>query len=182
MISISQNGFSFDTYRSAIWAASEAIYPQGQDKSSRCKIGDVIGTLLDVDQGLCTFFINGQDLGLTVQFHTNLKKPMLGLYPILSLTSHQHVIVNFGDRPWFYAPPVNASSFHSMNDKAPCDSTTVEILTRDVKEKIENKEEEELEWDGPLCTLCFSEPKQITLLPCQHAGFGKGCAKILDLW
>ncbi|KAG2229603.1 concanavalin A-like lectin/glucanase domain-containing protein [Thamnidium elegans] len=160
------NGFAFDTYRSAIWAASEVIYPRTQRNNGHCKIGDVLGSLLDMDKGLCTFFVNGQDLGLTVQFQTSSKRRMMGLFPIISLTSHQHVIVNFGEQPWLYQP--------NIRHQPMCNSSHY------VMEVVKKEEEEEHDWDGPLCTLCFSEPKDIVLFPCQHKGFGKNCAKLLE--
>lgn len=121
-----------------------------------------------MDKGLCTFFVNGQDLGLTVQFRTSAKRQMLGLFPIISLTSHQHVIVNFGDQPWLYQP--------NIRHQPMCNSS------RHVMDPVKKEEEEEHDWDGPLCTLCFSEPKDIVLFPCQHNGFGKNCAKVLEHW
>ncbi|KAI9266256.1 concanavalin A-like lectin/glucanase domain-containing protein [Helicostylum pulchrum] len=160
------NGFAFDTYRSAIWAASEAIYPRTRRNIGHCKTGDVLGSLLDMDKGLCTFFVNGQDLGLTVQFQTSAKKHMLGLFPIISLTSHQHVIVNFGEQPWLYQP--------NIRHQPMCNSS------QHVMDLVKKEEEEEYDWDGPLCTLCFSEPKDVVLFPCQHNGFGKNCAKVLE--
>lgn len=142
----------------------------------------MIGTLLDMDQGICTFFINGQDLGYTVSFHTNKKKRMLGLYPMISLTNHQHVLVNFSDQPWYYGPsteayfqPISDRGAHAVKEEEANNDDNAAARKKDEKE-------EEYDWDGPLCILCFSEPKDVILLPCQHDGFGKECAKVLDLW
>lgn len=41
--------------------------------------------------------------------------------------------------------------------------------------------EEESDDEG-LCSLCYSEPGNVTLEPCGHAGFGAACARIIDLW
>ncbi|KAG1107196.1 hypothetical protein G6F42_016459 [Rhizopus arrhizus] len=68
------NGFAFDTYRTAVWADGSAVYPQSKVKI-RCQAGDVIGSFLDLDNGFCSYYINGCDLGLTVEFeHPNRKK------------------------------------------------------------------------------------------------------------
>ncbi|KAI8372067.1 hypothetical protein EDC96DRAFT_477717 [Choanephora cucurbitarum] len=162
------NGFAFDTYRTAVWADGSAVYPQSKVKI-RCQAGDVIGSFLDLDNGFCSYYINGCDLGLTVEFEhpnrksyrksseissqssvisttessvqsvtsspknamssptspiattaattplpptedTKKKKPVkgLGLYPAISLTTHQQALVNFGERPWIYPPPTKA--------------------------------------------------------------------------
>lgn len=127
-----------------------------------------MGSLLDMDKGLCTFFINGQDLGLTVQFGVNSKRQSLGLFPIVSLTSHQHVIVNFGERSWLYPP--------NTRHRPMCNSSN------QIMEDVKKEQEEEHDWDGPLCTLCFSEPKDIILLPCHHDGFGRNCGRVLEQW
>jgi hypothetical protein len=143
----------------------------------RCKIGDVVGSLLDMDKGICTFFINGQDFGLKVQFHTNIKKQTLGLYPIISLTNHQHVILNFGDQPWSYLPPTQ------LDYKRMSCSTVRKEMNEEKSKKTNNNNETSIhDWDGPLCTLCFSEPKDTVLLPCKHDGFGRNCTNMLDKW
>jgi hypothetical protein len=144
----------------------------------------VIGSFLDLDNGFCSYYINGCDLGLTVEFeHPNRKSshhrrstdassrssdlsesttttstlhsittdspkttfssssPILtsssasphihdasptqtkkkrtakglGLYPAISLTTHQQALVNFGERPWMYLPPT-AAKFRGLNE------------------------------------------------------------------
>ncbi|KAI9478808.1 MAG: hypothetical protein EXX96DRAFT_572368 [Benjaminiella poitrasii] len=159
------NGFAFDTFRSGVWANGTAVYPQGKVRI-RCRIGDVIGSYLDLDNGLCRYFVNGRDLGLTVEFEKPfyklerrkslelpdrptideitspvpeastfeprristknlyyLRKELLrkqnatrgvGLYPAISLTANQHVLVNFGDSPWMFPPPIK-SQFQGVN-------------------------------------------------------------------
>ncbi|KAI8089995.1 concanavalin A-like lectin/glucanase domain-containing protein, partial [Halteromyces radiatus] len=63
-----QHGFAFDTYRSAVWANGSAVYPQQCSSQFRCRSGDVLGSYLDLEQGICSFFVNGKDLGMTVAF------------------------------------------------------------------------------------------------------------------
>ncbi|KAI8368989.1 hypothetical protein BD560DRAFT_330363 [Blakeslea trispora] len=174
------NGFAFDTYRTAVWADGSAVYPQSKIKI-RCQAGDVIGSFLDLDNGFCSYYINGCDLGLTVEFEhpnrksyrkssemssrssvittessvqsvtcspdktplshvspphttslpedTKKKKPVkgLGLYPAISLTTHQQALVNFGERPWMYPPPTKAK-FRGLNEAG--------ILDHDFKRRV----------------------------------------------
>lgn len=131
-----------------------------------------------MNKGVCTFFVNGQDFGLKVQFHTNLKKQKLELYPIISLTNHQHVIVNFGSQPWSYMPS-------TQSDYKPVSCSAVRKKIIEEKNQLHSNNSSEInehDWDGPLCTLCFSEPKNTVLLPCKHDGFGRNCTNMLDIW
>ncbi|KAI9255101.1 hypothetical protein BDA99DRAFT_467298 [Phascolomyces articulosus] len=327
------NGFAFDTYRTAVWADGSAVYPQSHS-NVHCRAGDVLGSFLDLDNGLCTFFINGCDLGLTVEFEhparqinqqqedegmatgssshspmlpppppsfhasnqhynekasttshyhsstmssskSNKKKKTtttqqqqesvsLGLYPAVSLTTHQHILLNFGDRPWMYPPPVSVKykgiseagkledhfksrviKYAQKRNKPRCKSqatistttssqaaasaaaasgtphlpisnnhhhhsqpssitnlqsiptttsaTTIiasssspsipitRIETDVLSSSSSSSSTSSYDWDGPLCTICFSEPKNIMLLPCRHTGWGERCADALDM-
>ncbi|KAI8150032.1 hypothetical protein BJV82DRAFT_528754 [Fennellomyces sp. T-0311] len=242
------NGFAFDTYRTAVWADGSAVYPQSHS-NIQCRAGDVLGSFLDLDNGLCTFFINGCDLGLTVEFEhparqqrastisqdedttaspilpptpfnsnaetrpssstsskRSKKKPSksvsLGLYPAVSLTTHQHVLLNFGDRPWMYPPPVSVK-YKGISEAGKLDehyknrvikyvqkrkprcksqSTTGSAMQIPEADTISNSSGSSYDWDGPLCTICFSEPKNVVLLPCRHTGWGERCADALDMW
>lgn len=134
-----------------------------------------------MDKGTCTFFINGQDFGLKVQFHKNIKKhSTLGLYPIISLANHQHVIVNFGDQPWMYAPPLQSATYLPMS----CSTIKQDATSEKSKTRLSMIDNEALDhdWEGPLCTLCFSEPKDTVFLPCKHDGFGRTCSNKLESW
>ncbi|KAI9498986.1 hypothetical protein BDB00DRAFT_924775 [Zychaea mexicana] len=309
------NGFAFDTYRTAVWADGSAVYPQSHS-NVHCRAGDVLGSFLDLDNGLCTFFINGCDLGLTVEFEhparqhcvsedddvegisaspmlppppfnssdnnnnnnnnsgnsnfqneaarastssssrksksrssnsNDNKSVSLGLYPAVSLTTHQHVLLNFGDRPWMYPPPVSVKykgiseagkldehfknrvlHYVQKRSKPRCKSQATSITTTTTTtttsasvshrqqqqqqqqphtlqqqkhqhqegvgggkratagvvvdvDAVSNSSSSSYEWDGPLCTICFSEPKNVMLLPCRHTGWGGRCADALDM-
>lgn len=238
----------------------------------------MIGSFLDLDNGFCSYYINGCDLGLTVEFehpnrksrphkktssspstpssqssasgstastrtsvqsivtaespvtspHTERKKKPakgLGLYPAISLTTHQQALVNFGERAWMYPPPTTAR-FRGLNEAGALDSDFNKRVMRWVKKRgitshgksyqpmnkpplrprvgaddivdgsspqslqestdsdctDQHEEEEDYDWDGPLCTICFSEPKNTMLMPCKHDGIGGRCAKALTLW
>ncbi|ORX43034.1 hypothetical protein DM01DRAFT_1411716 [Hesseltinella vesiculosa] len=388
------NGFAFDTYRTAVWADGTAVYPQSRIKI-RCNSGDVLGSFLDLDNGLCSYFINGKDLGLTIEFEnptkqaakanaaaaaslydtaagqasdqsdeinssnsatasntvqpptqplsadwaapldqsntsllssslsttssrnsdtsittssaiqqsslrykrqanqddqgrsgakqpspvtlsTSANSPVLssyhqhgyssstsssgsseggssvdaldkvvrkakksrsgnispqhkpakglGLYPAVSLTTHQHIIINLGDQPWLYPPPVtcryrgiseaghldsdyrrrvlrwvnqrgyrirkltlaeNYKPIRPRSRPSHCNSSLADddSSSTPVSGSSSNSTDSlvEYDWDGPLCTICFSEPKNSILLPCHHGGIGERCAKVLDM-
>lgn len=184
----------------------------------QCRAGDVLGSFLDLDNGLCTYFINGCDLGLTVEFehpssrhHRFAGKSIgLGLYPAVSLTTHQHILLNFGDRPWMYPPPVSVkykgvseagrlddgyknrilTHVHKKHRRTSAGGRSTDVLLMSNNEQNQDgqvmasssSDDEEYDWDGPLCTICFSEPKDVILLPCKHTGWGQRCADALDMW
>ncbi|KAI8074589.1 hypothetical protein BC940DRAFT_315194 [Gongronella butleri] len=234
-----QHGFAFDTYRSAVWANGTAVYPQAQQHQPlfRCRAGDVLGSYLDLEQGICSFFVNGRDVGMTVAFeHASSVHggQMEGLYPSFSLTTHQHIKINFGRDPWWHPPQLPANEqWHGIHDAA--NQLSGDLLARivtwsaqrpyrdvyepgaaigttdmdvdmDVDEdnhalagltrvhvhdalpdasrtsSIKAYNAQDLDWDGPLCTMCFTEPKMASLIPCGHGGWGAACAKLLDSW
>lgn len=147
------------------------MYSKYNDKV-RCKAGDVLGCFIDLDERKCAFYMNGQDSGLAAGFdRLNLEEDTitLGLFPTISLTGYQHVLVNFGSQPWLFSPPVT-------HFKAVSEAAVVEPSSEKDNEPIE------YEWDGPICTICFSEAKDTLLLPCGHDGFGRNCADALIAW
>ncbi|KAF1797965.1 concanavalin A-like lectin/glucanase domain-containing protein [Mucor lusitanicus] len=160
------HGFAFDTHRCAVWAAGELHSSSSSSTTSTfggCKAGDVLGCLLDLDKDYCTFFINGQDHGLSI----DVTKTAMALYPTISLTGHQHVVANFGSQAWYHS----VEGAQAVTDAAPprC-HTTVEIKQDDVTE---------INDDGPLCNICYAEPINVKLLPCEHDGIGETCAHTL---
>lgn len=157
----------------------------------------MIGSFLDLDNGFCSYYINGCDLGLTVEFeHPNRTKhrkrksasqsstvnstpssrssvtesiatsttttatyqstlhstatnspnsspqverkrrPVkgLGLYPAISLTTHQQALVNFGERPWMYPPPTT-SKYRGINEAGALDADFNKRVMRWVKKR-----------------------------------------------
>ncbi|CAO3687647.1 RING finger and SPRY domain-containing protein 1 [Rhizopus azygosporus] len=107
------NSFAFDTFRSAVWVAGKCLYPVSI-LDTRCAIGDVVGSLLDLDNGRCTYYVNGKLMQMTVEFrcipgiNEHYFGPNgFGLFPAISVHGHQQVRVNFGDEPWIYKPHVN---------------------------------------------------------------------------
>jgi hypothetical protein len=49
------------------------------------------------------------------------------------------------------------------------------------RQDTESEEEDEAE-EEDVCDICCAEPKGVTLMPCQHNGFGVACAAILTTW
>ncbi|KAF7732167.1 RING finger and SPRY domain-containing protein 1 [Apophysomyces ossiformis] len=108
----------------------------------------------------------------------------LDLYPAISLTRHQHVMVNFGDRPWLYPPPLSVRyrGISKAGHLSDCFKQRLTHFVRARRTLASYVDNSELDWDGPFCTICFSEPKNTALIPCGHGGWGRRCAEALDSW
>ncbi|KAG1321671.1 hypothetical protein G6F62_010691 [Rhizopus arrhizus] len=151
------HGFAFDSYRGVLWTSGKALFP---DSPIACQAGDVVGSLLNLKKGTCTFFLNGKKLEFSIELSPT------HMFPAVSLTSHQQIVINYGEHPWFYPPP----------------NKTHPVCSLSKKEEKQQMIEEEEEDDTLLCILCYSEPKNTVLLPCLHDEFGQSCMEKLKNW
>ncbi|KAI9485657.1 MAG: hypothetical protein EXX96DRAFT_613523 [Benjaminiella poitrasii] len=181
-----RNGFAFDTYRSVIWWNGQIIKMNNQNRYMQCKPGYVIGSLLDMDTKLCTFYVNGQDCDLTVKF-SSLKEDtaailerggIVELFPTISLASYQHAVFNFGDCPWQYTPSVRNFKGVCKVDSKSIIMNKASLVDQAQLSLLYNSKEED-EFDASLCSICYLEPNGFILLPCKHDGFGVKCANKL---
>ncbi|KAG1055961.1 hypothetical protein G6F43_002106 [Rhizopus delemar] len=74
------NSFSFDTFRGTLWSDGMCIQPKGI-QLPRCSIGDIVGTLLDLDNSICIFYINGKDVGMCVDLEPTNHKDVTSNQP-----------------------------------------------------------------------------------------------------
>ncbi|CAO3689110.1 unnamed protein product [Rhizopus stolonifer] len=148
-------GFAFDTYRGVLWTSGIAIFP---DNPILCQPGDVIGTLLMLKKGCCIFFVNGEEIELSVELSPT------EMFPAVSLAGHQHIAINYGNRPWFYKQSRKTRPICSLAKK----NGSSQYVIEDTCES--------------LCILCYSEPKNTVLIPCLHSDFGSSCVKKLKVW
>ncbi|KAI8985875.1 hypothetical protein BDB01DRAFT_834662 [Pilobolus umbonatus] len=168
-------GFSFDTFRGVFWFAGKSRHPTSKH-CLRCKAGDVIGSLLDLDAGKVCYMVNGDDIGMTVHLSSSHKRKnrKLGVYPIFSLSTHQHILVNFGSQPWIYPPPKLSQDYKGVNEIETSQIAAIDLL----KEYQKSKEVME-DWDDSSCVICYAEQQSVTLLPCKHQ-VGVVCSRELD--
>ena len=89
------DSYAFDGKRVKKW--NVASQPYGQ----RWECGDVIGCVMDVDNGTVAFYRNGEALG-TAFASVRHSQPMLAYYPALSLSQGERSEVNVGERPFLY--------------------------------------------------------------------------------
>eukprot|EP01035_Chromulina_nebulosa_P018786 gene18786-24553_t len=87
------HSWAFDGLRSKKWNVSCESY------GKRWKVGDVVGTLLDMDLLEIRFYVNGEDLGPAYD-----KCSQYDMYPAISLNVRQTIRVNFGSYRFMYPP------------------------------------------------------------------------------
>ncbi|KAL5022381.1 hypothetical protein ScPMuIL_001536 [Solemya velum] len=158
---------AYDGCRQLIWYHAESkphLHP--------CwKPGDTLGLLLDLDKQQLVFSLNGDCLP---PFHQLFTYTRSGFFAAASFMSYQQCAFNFGSKP-FKFPPKDVE-FKSFNDHGNLTAEEKIILPRykklDFIKNILVKEDS--------CTLCFDNPANIVLLPCQHMGFCQKCALQLE--
>jgi len=89
------NSFAFDGYREAKWNCRKS-----NKYGSVWEAGDIVTCLLDVDNGECSFLLNGKDLG--VAFSDVDVGPNLAYFPALSVAYKEVAFCNFGSLPFTY--------------------------------------------------------------------------------
>jgi len=89
------NSYAFDGYREAKWNCRKS-----NKYGSVWEAGDIVTCLLDVDNGECSFLLNGKDLG--VAFPDVDVGPNLGYFPALSVAYKEVAFCNFGSLPFAY--------------------------------------------------------------------------------
>ncbi|KAK9727664.1 hypothetical protein K7432_001647 [Basidiobolus ranarum] len=174
------HSFAFDGRRKLAWSDGYPIPYGGVNSWSE---GDILGALLDMDYGLIRFYLNGVDLGSAFEFSA---RQLLrfeeegGFYPAISLTSFQHIKVNFGKEPFRY-PPLQI--FRVFND---CGKLPESLYLTGVYPKVDlelqsdqtSLETDPSEFTDP-CSICFDGQAMVTLYPCRHDGLCSLCAILI---
>ncbi|ORX89555.1 SPRY-domain-containing protein [Basidiobolus meristosporus CBS 931.73] len=174
------HSFAFDGRRKLAWSDG---YPIPYGAVNSWGEGDVLGALLDMDYGMIRFYLNGVDLGSAFEFSARqlLKfEEEGGFYPAISLTSFQHVNVNFGKEPFRFPP---TQPFRAFNDygKLPESLHHTSVYPTVGQEKLTNLPLSELdhrEYVNP-CSICFDGQAMVTLYPCKHDGLCSLCAILI---
>lgn len=95
------HSFAYDGYRKKKWNSSSGDY------GSRWKAGDVVGCLLDTEERMIWYYLNGHELGCAF---TNIDFTC-GYFPAASINAGQSVVFNFGgpSRPFLHQPMPKSS-------------------------------------------------------------------------
>ncbi|XP_076030600.1 RING finger and SPRY domain-containing protein 1-like isoform X2 [Oratosquilla oratoria] len=159
---------AYDGCRQLIWHNA-----QSESHSHPCwEPGDILGSLLDLNNSRIIFYLNGDPLPPFTQVFNSA---VSGFFAAASFMSFQQCEFNFGRKP-FEHPPKD-TPFQSFNDYGYLAEEEKLILPRHMK--LKKLREMSLEEDA--CTLCFDQRASITLLPCAHRGFCESCALQLEI-
>jgi hypothetical protein len=164
--------------------------------------------------GILLFFLNG----ITIEpvFYIDEEKTRDfqergGLFPALSLLTHQQVSVNFGQRPFIHAKSVDEFVQRIWREREE-ELTGTEILWRSLNSYpdarvpeviksfvpkmikrtendnsigslLKNNSQSSLQGldDINLCHICFDGKRAIMFRPCGHSQFCKSCAKRMEV-
>jgi len=133
--------------------------------------GDVLGTLLDIENQQIIFYMNGVPLPPEKQVFRHAK---CGFFAAASFMSHQQCLFNFGASPFKYPPKYEG--FQTFNHFA--------NLTAEEKIVLPRHKRMELLEDEPIvenaCTICCDLVSDTVLVPCMHKGICHACASMLD--
>jgi len=169
------NSIAYDGCRRRIWhrGISEEY------GANRWKPGDIVGTLLDLDEGQISFSLNGENLGLAFQHFEsppdirNVARKT-GFYPAVSFTSYEHCIFNFGHKTFKFPPPDKFRPINSIG------KLTDEDRYMPPKLFLKSIPEEEIDYSKPLCQICCSKSPNAMFLPCEHEGFCFRCTLLCE--
>ncbi|POM79639.1 HECT E3 ubiquitin ligase, partial [Phytophthora palmivora] len=85
---------------------------------------DVIGCLLDLDEGIVSFTRNGVDLGVAFRNVKHISSNH-GFFPAISVEQTEILLVNIGSQPFLYEAPGFEPVIDGLEVKAEVESTTV---------------------------------------------------------
>lgn len=157
---IGEDEFSvgFDGYHSTL--TNDAVEYSVAGMKRRWEPGDVVGCLIDFTKGIFTFSLNGERMSTRWRLFHSVFFSAQPYYAAVSLYVHQQVTVNFGQRPFAYAPKrVDFLDFHHhlVSRKHPV-RVSHSIIA------------------GNLCTLCNVESATLKFAKCNHWELCAKCA------
>ncbi|ORY00767.1 SPRY-domain-containing protein [Basidiobolus meristosporus CBS 931.73] len=174
------HSFAFDGCRKLAWSSG---YPIPYGSGDSWKEGDILGAYIDMNFGVIRYFLNGVNLGVAFQFTDSQLEHFVvhedGFYPALSLTSFQHVSINFGQKPFRYPPPLPYYVFDKKG-KLPDALQQYDVFHRpNVLDTLVIESEDDC--DALKCSICVDGLATVEFKPCGHDGFCSKCASILEL-
>jgi len=129
-------------------------------------MGDVLGSLIDVEGKVVKFYLNGR---LIVSSSIIFKASSSEFYVGASFMSFQQCRFNFGNTP--FAHPPSDIEYRTFNDHATLEPSDRIVLPRHLQlEALRNMSIRE-----DSCTICFDKKARVLLKPCLHDGFCKDC-------
>jgi len=159
---------AYDGCRQLVWHNANC---ESQPDLPQWRPGDVVGSLIDIENQEIVFSVNGVSLPPFTQVFKNAKS---GYFAAASFMSFQHCEFNFGWKPFKYPPPKRP--FSCFNEAATLSPEEKLILPRHMKLELRTR----LSVKEDACTICYANPASVQLEPCKHKGFCEDCAVQLE--
>jgi hypothetical protein len=167
---------AIDGYRNCVWLDGAHPY----NSPVKWKPGDIVGVYLDVDKRWICFFLNGVEMGDTMAISEFFFTECGAISPACSLSSLEHVRLNFGAEPFRFFPDcLQASTVRKFNDGLTKEEIVdLESLRKDliVYRTSSTMAHSESNQRISSCEICFGNEAKLKLLPCNHEGFCFTCA------
>lgn len=158
---------AYDGCRQRIWYGAHSK----PHKHPRWKPGDILGLLLDVDNQILIFSLNGDRLPPEKDLFICARS---GFFAAASFMSYQQCEFNFGAKSFKYPP--SDYNYKCFNDYGHLSSDQKIIIPR--HQKLAELQNLQIKEDS--CTLCFDNQATVTLQPCGHRGFCSTCVLQLE--
>jgi hypothetical protein len=191
-----ENSFAFDGCRARLWHNGEST---PYENKFVWKAGDVIGCYLDMTQGVIMFFLNGVIVDPIFYIETSRIEEFRqvgGLYPALSILTHQQAILNFGHcefafkqqavdtiRTIYSQSSLTWLEVYSMNDYGVIPRQVLEYVPPAYKAhqvpKSLKASSSNLMDTKVMCNICCELVISISLRPCGHQDICFNCARRL---
>lgn len=157
---------AYDGCRKLIWYNAKSE-PQ---HLPRWQAGDILGCLLDIENQLIWFSVNGHLIPPCTHVFGMAKS---GFFAAASFMSFQQCHFNFGAEPFKHPPRTTYSTF---NDIGVLDPECRQVLPRHIY--LNQLRQQSVREDS--CTLCYDKKASVRLIPCEHGGFCTSCVGQLN--
>ncbi|CAJ0574282.1 unnamed protein product, partial [Mesorhabditis spiculigera] len=166
-----ENSVAYDGCRQLLWHNANS----SRHDHSAWKPGDIVGCLLNVPKEQIIFYLNGKPLTRPHTAFFDNVNPDDGIFAAASFMSFQQCRFNFGNRPFVHAP--KGFAFGTFNQGgAKLSERQRTILPRRCRLEIIQKET----IPDDYCNICFANPVDTILEPCQHGDLCSTCALQLE--
>ncbi|EFO22162.2 hypothetical protein LOAG_06326 [Loa loa] len=162
---------AYDGCRQLIWHNADFM----KIEHDHWKAGDVLGCLLNLQDGYVQFYLNGLSLRQPHRAFLDRRNENSGFFAAASFMSFQQCRFNFGLKP-FKFPPTDIS-FKTFNDYGTLFSKQKTILPR--QRGIELLTQISIADDA--CNLCYANSIDTVLKPCEHGGICYSCSEQIEL-
>uniref|UniRef100_A0A5S6PK19 Bm3401 n=1 Tax=Brugia malayi TaxID=6279 RepID=A0A5S6PK19_BRUMA len=161
---------AYDGCRQLIWYNADFM----KIEHDHWKAGDVLGCLLNLQDGYVQFYLNGLSLRQPHRAFLDRRNKSSGFFAAASFMSFQQCRFNFGLEPFKFPPDI---SFKTFNDNGTLFSEQKTIVPR--QRRIELLTQISIADDA--CTLCYANSIDTVLRPCQHGGICYSCSGQIEL-